>query len=517
MAKQSRPKRSFGEIGLPVSQKYIYPTRRRKMILAGVASAAALVLLVLLDVNVGSAGFICSGPLSYGHAELQDDCSRCHDPFGSVSAENCSSCHERFDTEHGIYTLPAHFVYRSNDSSRATAEHAELVCADCHVEHLGREAELTEVSDERCLACHAFGKFPGNHPEFDAVLAHDDTSLNFPHILHVEAVRDELMEDDASLETACLHCHRPDRQGKGFEPLDFDVHCNSCHHLEPGTMTPYVQVRTAKRTGVETLNSLKSSAEGARWVGMSSGSDMFQAKGETLRKRQLVHEDPWILDNLERFRNRSMILDTLNRLLSAAKKAAPFEEQQPLYARAVRELEELARRSLQPREREWAQGRAQQLQRSLEQQASLSEPDLRQALALGSWPLMTMANSEAMGQVARKLTSPCQDCHKLDGMRIAPVEQDQHTLRRAEFDHRAHVLVLRCLDCHSAIPIREYFEGQENVDESLDKSGTQNIPGIASCKGCHAASGSSSCATCHYFHPDKNRASALFASRDLQP
>ena len=122
-----------------------------------------------------------------------------------------------------------------------------------------------------------------------------------------------------------------------------------------------------------------------------------------------------------------------------------------------------------------------------------------------------------MGQVARKLTSPCQDCHKLDGMRIAPVEQDQHTLRRAEFDHRAHVLVLRCLDCHSAIPIREYFEGQENVDESLDKSGTQNIPGIASCKGCHAASGSSTCTTCHYFHPDKNRASALFASRDLQP
>ena len=94
MAKQSKRKRSFGDIGLPVSQKYIYPTRRRKMILAGVASAAALVLFVVLDVNVGSAGFICSGPLSYGHAELQDDCSRCHDPFGSVSAENCSSCHE---------------------------------------------------------------------------------------------------------------------------------------------------------------------------------------------------------------------------------------------------------------------------------------------------------------------------------------------------------------------------------------------------------------------------------------
>jgi len=517
MAKQPKRKRSFGDIGLPVSQKYLYPTKRRRIILAGVVAAAVLVLLVVLDVNVGSAGFICSGPLSYGHAHLQRDCSRCHDPFGSVSAENCSSCHERFDAEHGVYTLAAHYVYRSNDSSRADAAHADLACADCHVEHLGRKAALTQVSDERCLACHAFGQFPRDHPEFDAVLAHDDASLSFPHIVHVEAVRDEILEDDASLEAACLHCHRPDRQGKGFEPLEFDLHCNSCHHLEPGTMTPYVQVRTASRIGVETLDSLKSSAEAARWLGMSSGSDMFQAKGETLRKRRLVHEDPWILDNLGRFRNRWTILDTLNRLLSAAKKAAPFEEQRPLYARAIRELEELARRSLQPREREWAQGRAQHLQRSFEQQGSLSEPDLRQALALGRWPLMTSANFEAMGQVARKLTAPCQDCHKLDGMRIAAVEQDQRTLRRAEFNHRAHVLLLRCLDCHSAIPIREYFEGEEEVDKSRDKATTQNIPGIAICKDCHTASGSSTCATCHYFHPNKDRASGLLASRDPGP
>ena len=512
MAKQSKRKRSFGDIGLPVSQKYIYPNRRRKMILAGAAAAAALVLFVVLDVNVGSAGFICSGPLSYGHAALQDDCSRCHDPFGSVSAESCSSCHERFDAEHGSYTFAAHYVYRSGDSSRATAAHTELVCADCHVEHLGREAELTQVSDERCLACHAFGQFPGEHPEFDAVLANDDASLNFPHIEHVEAIRDEILEGDANLEAACLHCHRPDRQGKGFEPLEFDLHCNSCHHLELGTKTPYVPVRTAGQTGVETPDSLKSSAEGARWVGMSSGSDMFQVKGQTIRKRELAHRDPWILDNLQRFHNIRTILETLTRLQNSAK-GASFEEQRPLYDDAVREFEELARRTLEPRERQWAQNQLVQLKQAREREVPLSEGELRHAMEYR--PPTT--NNTALGQVAKKLASPCQDCHKLDGMRIAAVQQDQHTLRRAEFNHRAHVLVLRCLDCHSAIPIREYFEGDEKADRSHDKAATQNIPGIANCKGCHIASGSSSCVTCHYFHPNKDRASSLLASGDLSP
>ena len=286
MAKKPKRKRSFGEIGLPVSQKYIYPTRRRKMILGGVVAAAALVLLVLLDVNVGSASFICSGPLSYNHAKLQDDCSQCHDRFSSVSAEKCSDCHERFKDD--IYTLDAHYVYRSGDSSRVDAAHAELICADCHVEHRGRAAELTQVSDERCLACHAFGGFPGDHPEFDAVLATDDTSLSFPHIDHVEYVRDELPEGQ-SLETACLQCHR--REGKGFAPLDFDLHCSSCH-LGTGTNTPYIQIRNARQPGVETLESLKRSEEAARWLGMSSDSDMFKKKGETVMKRRLAHEDP---------------------------------------------------------------------------------------------------------------------------------------------------------------------------------------------------------------------------------
>ena len=516
MAKPPKRKRSFGDVGLPVSPKYIYPTARRKMILAGAAAAAVLVLFVLLDVNMGNAGFICSGPLSYNHARLQDDCSQCHDPFGSVSAGKCTSCHERFDAE--IYTLEAHYAYRSDDSSRLGTAHSTLVCADCHVEHLGRQAELTEVSDERCLACHAFGQFPGDHPEFDAVLADDRTSLNFTHIDHITeyGVMDELPEG-ASLEAACLYCHRPDRQGKGFEPLDFETTCASCH-LELGTKTPYVQILSASRAGVETAESLKRSLNGERWVGLSAGSDMFERKGDTLRKRELDHADAWILENLERFHDTKTILLALSRLVTASAAGEPFDAQRELYVTLIEELDKLARRTSLQSERQWAQGRVLQLQEVLRRQAALSEPDLRRALKMADWrPARQMkAELETTARLAEDLSRPCRECHQLDEMQIAAVDANQHTLRRAEFDHGAHVLVLSCLECHAAIPVREAYDGQQDVDRSSDKAETQNLPGIENCKSCHSASsGSHACATCHYFHPNKERASGLLAFRDV--
>ena len=110
-----------------------------------------------------------------------------------------------------------------------------------------------------------------------------------------------------------------------------------------------------------------------------------------------------------------------------------------------------------------------------------------------------------MSKLAESLFKPCKDCHDLDRLQIAEVDADQHTLRRAEFDHGAHVLVLTCEGCHASI-----------VDPSSDVAATQNLPGIDSCKSCHSPSiGSYACATCHYFHPNKERASGLLVSRDV--
>ena len=87
--------------------------------------------------------------------------------------------------------------------------------------------------------------------------------------------------------------------------------------------------------------------------------------------------------------------------------------------------------------------------------------------------------------------------------------------RRAEFDHRAHILQRRCLDCHAEIPIAENAEAVGPVDASLDRAEIQNVPGIDTCRECHRPEvAPTQCVTCHFFHPNKSRRSELLLYLD---
>jgi uncharacterized membrane protein len=91
------------------------------------------------------------------------------------------------------------------------------------------------------------------------------------------------------------------------------------------------------------------------------------------------------------------------------------------------------------------------------------------------------------------------------------VQRDQQVLRRAQFNHRAHIVQRRCLECHTEIPIIAQADSAKAVPASLDRAAIQNIPGIENCRVCHNANETSNrCVTCHYFHPNKtNRSSML--------
>ena len=92
-------------------------------------------------------------------------------------------------------------------------------------------------------------------------------------------------------------------------------------------------------------------------------------------------------------------------------------------------------------------------------------------------------------------------------MTLLRVQKEQAALTRARFDHKAHVLQKRCLECHTAIPI---FEGSRPPEGVRDHAGVRNIPGITVCRDCHMPDRvKSRCTSCHDFHPDSGRHAQL--------
>ena len=130
-------------------------------------------------------------------------------------------------------------------------------------------------------------------------------------------------------------------------------------------------------------------------------------------------------------------------------------------------------------------------------------------------PALSADQVEEIQSLVTDLTEPCRTCHLVEEATITRVRADQRTLRRAEFDHRAHILQRRCLDCHDQIPMREWVTRDPtgvtgSIDPSLDHAAIHNLPDIQSCRTCHTPTLSSNrCITCHQFHPDQNRRSHL--------
>ena len=121
-----------------------------------------------------------SGALS--HAEIEQECGRCHIPWQGLSAGLCQSCHEDVADQR---LSGAGLHGRLPDSGR---------CSQCHREHQGREAKVTQYD---------LSKF--NH-----VLLTD-----FSLITHTE--------DFEGGSVACGDCHRDSRYER------WQVTCLDCH------------------------------------------------------------------------------------------------------------------------------------------------------------------------------------------------------------------------------------------------------------------------------------------------
>jgi hypothetical protein len=130
-------------------------------------------------------------------------------------------------------------------------------------------------------------------------------------------------------------------------------------------------------------------------------------------------------------------------------------------------------------------------------------------------PALSKEELNALKTFSLDLTEACRKCHVVSNASILRVQKDQRVLRRSEFNHRAHILQRRCLDCHNKIPIADLMKTTAAIDPEKDRSAIQNLPLIQDCKSCHAPDlVSQRCVTCHEFHPDKSRTSRMLLYLD---
>jgi hypothetical protein len=152
-----------------------------------------------------------SGRMSEAHAVLEADCAACHvQTAGAFSAKAsdaaCLSCHDG----------PMHHP----------AKIGAPECATCHIEHRGR-LNIVAAKNQSCAECHAdlrasggadrfaahIESFENGHPEFAALRlsegkdARDPGTIRVNHAIHMKPIRRAPNGPNVQLE--CGDCHQP--------------------------------------------------------------------------------------------------------------------------------------------------------------------------------------------------------------------------------------------------------------------------------------------------------------------
>ena len=147
-----------------------------------------------------------SGRLSEPHAVFEAQCAACHvQQAGSFSAgaanSACLACHDG----------PIHHAEQTKMPN----------CAECHVEHRGK-INLSAASNQSCASCHSdlranggsahyasdIRSFEDGHPQFALLKegARDPGTIKLNHSLHMKAIR--RAPGGPNVQLNCSDCHR---------------------------------------------------------------------------------------------------------------------------------------------------------------------------------------------------------------------------------------------------------------------------------------------------------------------
>lgn len=229
----------------------------RSRIAGGIALALAAALIA-----ASAHRAIGAGPVTAGHATIENDCLACHAPFRGPAVARCAGCHpadsipgprarlatgsDRRVSLAALHRAPAardclacHTDHAGRERSRATVAFAHdrldatigSSCATCH--EGARPADALHRRTDRCAACH------GTDAWTPARFAHDSLDRELAARCGACHARDVPQADGlhGPATSDCAACHGTSRwsparfEHRAFFVLDadHDVRCATCH------------------------------------------------------------------------------------------------------------------------------------------------------------------------------------------------------------------------------------------------------------------------------------------------
>lgn len=431
------------------------PFKRAKLWLTILIPALAIAWIAWRGVTRDSRVY-SSGRMSAPHAVLEKQCSACHvskaGEFSSAATDSaCLSCHDG----------PQH---HENQIASAVPN-----CATCHMEHRGR-IQLVAASDQSCAECHAhlrvtngqlhyaanIESLENGHPEFAALRsgAKDRDTILLNHAIHMKPVRQGPNGPIVQLE--CTDCHRPagvnlawpyeDQQYSHATPSYFSAaSASSAQGTLQSPMPP---------TGRETMLPPKFATACAR-CHLLSFDKHFDVG--------VPHDTPGVI----------------HRFLS--KKFQEYIAAHPAEVRVVRDPQrDLTGKPLPPEVRvltaaQWVGERT-----------AAAEELLYRKTCKQCHTFVTPSPSSPVRRIASSIDANDGNSSLPE---IAAAQMKEKWFPHAKFDHDAH-RGFSCTGCH---------------EKALTSTETADIlvPGIATCKTCHAPGpdhAESRCFECHTYH-----------------
>lgn len=291
------------------------------------------------------------GALSAPHTQIAAECARCHSQmeltpdrvaalhrsaFQHRSIQDgklCLACHEGIGGQGSVaaflpHTLPEAELPKAKSQASPTADYIleaasrfvppalrskEIACDNCHREHHGQAASLTDLSDRQCQICHQqrFASFAEGHPEFE--------TLNYPHarrpriyfnhFTHYETHFPDTAEDDpdklptgyveeeAHVKSAsCISCHSPDNETGRMTVTSYEQACSKCHEGDTrgGKRLPFLALPTVDTGSLDRWLAAEAPG-GARSIGTwANPPETIDVPGPMLHLLTVEERQAWL-------------------------------------------------------------------------------------------------------------------------------------------------------------------------------------------------------------------------------
>jgi thioredoxin reductase (NADPH) len=180
-------------------------TQRRYLVPGGIIVAIALVWLLSLHRSYSP------GPVSFGHAKFEAQCSSCHEPWHGATNAGCLDCHGDMGNNPHSGTKLADSSSGLMPGIHMAGLKGELACLSCHTDHRGRMPDLVQTAGVSCTGCH-------QHPTIADVSKHNkpvDMARGSKHFF----------------KQAYSHKEHFQMLAKAM-PMVKELPCKSCHEVE---------------------------------------------------------------------------------------------------------------------------------------------------------------------------------------------------------------------------------------------------------------------------------------------